>query len=253
LNQVLRIEKINARDVEVVGGRKVMQYRGGNLLLFTIDQVASVKPIEEKGHLLALVFTLAGRDIGLLATGPVDAFDINEKMDGKALKQPGIMGSVVIDGQTTLLVDVFDIISTLNPDWFSETKEPEKAPETSGRILIAEDSNFFRDQVKGSIEDEGYAVVEAKDGLEAWNLLEKQGDSISLVVTDLEMPNLDGFGLAERIKSDERYRHLPVIALTTLAEDDDIARGRKVGIDDYQIKLDRAKLMESIDRFMRKN
>ena len=163
------------------------------------------------------------------------------------------MGSVVIDGRTTLLVDVFDIISTLNPEWFLKKKEPEKAPETSGRILIAEDSNFFRDQVKSFIEDEGYVVIEAKDGLEAWNLLEKQGDSISLVVTDLEMPNLDGFGLAKKIKSHERYKHLPVIALTTLAEDDDIARGRKVGIDDYQIKLDREKLMDGIDRFMRKN
>jgi two-component system chemotaxis sensor kinase CheA len=107
--------------------------------------------------------------------------------------------------------------------------------------------------VKGFIEDEGYTVIEAKDGLDAWNLLEEHGTSISLVVTDIEMPNLDGFGLAERIKSDERYRHLPVIALTTLAEDDDIARGGKAGIDDYQIKLDREKLIESIDHFMGKS
>ena len=167
------------------------------------------------------------------------------------MKQPGIMGSVVIEGQTTLLVDVFDIIATLNPDWFTEKKDPEKIPETSGSILIAEDSNFFRDQVKGFIEDEGYTVIEAQDGLIAWNLLEKHGDNISLVVTDLEMPNLDGLGLAKKIKSDERFMHLPVIALTTLAEDDDIAKGREMGIDDYQIKLDREKLMESIDRFMR--
>ena len=118
-------------------------------------------------------------------------------------------------------------------------------------ILIAEDSNFFRDQVKGFIEGEGYTVIEAEDGLVAWNLLEKHGPAISLVVTDLEMPNLDGLGLAKKIKSDERYRHLPIIALTTLAEDDDIAKGREMGIDDYQIKLDREKLMESINRFMR--
>ena len=72
--------------------------------------------------------------------------------------------------------------------------------------------------------------LEAKDGLEAWKLLETHGSQISLVVTDLEMPNLDGFALAEKIKSDERYGHLPVIALTTLAEDDDIARGRKSGL-----------------------
>ena len=250
LNQVLRIEKINARDVEVVGGRKVMQYRGGNLLLFTIDQVAFVKPIVEKSHLLVLVFALAGREIGLLATGPVDAVVINKKMDEKSLKQPGIMGSVVIDGRTTLLVDIFDIVSTLNPEWFTEKRESEKAPKAFNKILIAEDSNFFREQVKGFIEDEGYAVIEAKDGLEAWNLLQKHAASISLVVTDLEMPNLDGFGLAEKIKSNDRYLHLPVIALTTLAEDDDIARGRKAGIDDYQIKLDRETLMESIHHFM---
>jgi two-component system chemotaxis sensor kinase CheA len=252
LNQVLRIEKISADDVEVMGGRKVMQYRGGNLLLFTIDQVAAIKPLGEKSHLLVLVFMLAGREIGLLATGPVDAVEVLEKPDEKALRQPGIMGSVVIDGQTTLLVDVFDIIATLNPDWFTESQETEKAPAATARILIAEDSNFFRDQVKGFIEDEGYSVIEAEDGLVAWNLLQKQGDTISLVVTDLEMPNLDGFSLAKKIKSDERYMHLPVIALTTLAEDDDMARGREVGIDDYQIKLDRKKLIESIDRFMRK-
>jgi len=251
LNQVLRIEKIAVTDVEVVGGRKVIQYRGGNLLIFTIDQVASIKPIDERSRLLVLVFMLAGREIGLLATGPVDAIEVTEKLDEKALKQPGIMGSVVIDGQTTLLVDVFDIIRTLNPEWFTEKKKAKETSADGARILIAEDSNFFRDQVKGFIENEGYKVIEAKDGLEAWHLLEKHGPAISLVVTDLEMPNMDGLGLAKKIKSDEQYRHLPIIALTTLAEDDDIARGKKVGIDDYQIKLDREKLMESINHFMR--
>ena len=253
LNQVLRIEKISASDIEVVGGRKVMQYRGGNLLLFAIDQVASVNPLKEKGALLVLVFMLAGREIGLLATGPVDAVDVFGKPDEKALKQPGIVGSVVIDGQTTLLVDIFDIIRTLNPEWFAHKNEPDEIPAQGAKILIAEDSDFFRDQVKGFMENEGYRVLEARDGLEAWQLLETQGAQISLVVTDLEMPNLDGFGLAEKIKSDQRYRHLPVIALTTLAEDDDIARGRKAGIDDYQIKLDRERLLESIGRFMAVN
>ena len=60
------------------------------------------------------------------------------------------------------------------------------------------------------------------------------------------MPNLDGIGLAKKIKDDERYSHLPVIALTTLAGEEEIARGKAVGVDDYQIKLDKEKLMESI-------
>ena len=60
------------------------------------------------------------------------------------------------------------------------------------------------------------------------------------------MPNLDGVGLAGKIKGDQRFSHLPVIALTTLAGDEDMDRGKEVGIDDYQVKLDREKLMESI-------
>ena len=57
---------------------------------------------------------------------------------------------------------------------------------------------------------------------------------------------MDGFELAAKIKGDERYNHLPVIALTTMASDEDIKRGRSVGIDDYQIKLDKEKLMRSV-------
>jgi len=67
-----------------------------------------------------------------------------------------------------------------------------------------------------------------------------------LVVTDLEMPELDGYGLAENIKKDERFAHLPIIALTTLAGEEDMARGKSVGMTDYLIKLDREKLMNSI-------
>ena len=250
LNQVLRIEKISAADIEEVGGRKVMQYRGGNLLLFAIDQVARVKPLAENRPLLVLVFMLAGREIGLMVTGPIDGVEITEKLDESALKQPGIMGSIVIDGRTTMMVDILDIIQTLNPQWLADKKDTDKSGKAAPRILIAEDSNFFREQVKGFMEAEGYSVIAAEDGQKAWDLLEENEETIALVVTDMEMPHMDGFELAEKIKTHSRYSRLPVIALTTLAEDEDIARGKKAGIDDYQIKMDREKLMESINRFM---
>ena len=152
------------------------------------------------------------------------------KTDEMALKQPGIMGSIVINGRTTLLVDIFDIIQTLNPHWFADENHAGNTDEAASRILMAEDSNFFRDQVKGFMEAAGYKVIAAADGQEAWDLLQEHGERIALVVTDLEMPNMDGFELTQRIKSDTRYAHLPVIALTTLAEDEDMLRGKKVGI-----------------------
>ena len=66
------------------------------------------------------------------------------------------------------------------------------------------------------------------------------------MVTDIEMPRLTGLGLAQRIRADARTNKLPVIAITSLAGEEDIAKGKAAGIDDYQIKLDHDKLLDSV-------
>ena len=245
-----RIEKIKRSDIEQVGGKQVIKYRGGSLPLFNIDQVADVQPLAEQENLLVIVFIVGGREIGLLAIGPVDAVEINLTIDGTTLRQPGIMGSAIINEHTTLLVDIVEIVQTLNPQWF---KEPEIIVDEEGNnatILFAEDSNFFRNQVKASMEKEGFNVIEAEDGAIGWSLLQENIKDIDIVVTDIEMPNMDGFALTRLIKENPAYAHLPVIALTTLAGEEDIAMGKEVGIDDYQIKLDRERLMRSIHGFL---
>jgi two-component system, chemotaxis family, sensor kinase CheA len=251
LNLVERIEKIQRADIEHVGGKQVIKYRGGSLALFSIDEVATVGPLADVENLLVIVFKVAEREVGLLAVGPVDAQEINLDIDGVTLRQDGIMGSTIIDDHTTLLVDVFEIVRTLNPHWFELPKISEIIGGEAPTILFAEDSSFFRNQVKSTMEKEGFNVIEAEDGVIAWNLLQENADRITLVVTDIEMPNMNGFALTQKIKSNPAYSHLPVIALTTLAGDEDIAQGKKVGIDDYQIKLDREKLINSIHGFLK--
>jgi two-component system, chemotaxis family, sensor kinase CheA len=246
LNLVERIEKIKAGDIEEVGGKRVMQYRGGSLPLFSIDEAAMVKPLADSENLLVIVFIVAGREVGLLAIGPVYAMETRLDVDPTTLKQTGIMGSAIINDHTTLLIDMYEIVQTLNPEWFEEQATATSDEGDSYTILFAEDSNFFRNQVKGSMENEGYNVIEAEDGAIAWDLLQQKGAEIRLVVTDIEMPNMNGFELTQRIKGHPAFGHLPVIALTTLAGEEDVARGQEVGIDDYQIKLDREKLLKSI-------
>ena len=115
------------------------------------------------------------------------------------------------------------------------------------RILFAEDSAFFRHQVSDFLKEEGFFVTTAEDGAEAWSILEAmEDDAFTVILTDLEMPNMDGFQLTESIKKSERYGHLPVVALTSLASERDILRGKEAGIDSYQIKLDREKLIEVV-------
>ncbi len=250
LQQVERIEKIKTADIETVGNKHIIQYRGGSLPLFSIDQVAGVKPLQKKEDLLVIVSILAGKGVGLMAMGPIDTQQVSIDIDDITLKQTGIMGSAIIGDQTTMLVDILDIVQTVNPEWFVERKASASEEGGSATILLAEDSNFFRNQVKGTLEEHGYSVIGAEDGLIAWDLLEKHADAINLVVTDIEMPNLNGFELTEKIKNDERYATLPIIALTTLAGDEDVARGKTLGIDDYQIKLDNDRLMQSIHNYL---
>ena len=250
LNMVERIEKIKATDIEMVGGKRVIRYRGGSLPLFSVDEVAMVQPLADVEDLLVIVFIVAGRETGLLAIGPVDAIEFSLDIDGHTLKQAGIMGSAIINDHTTLMVDVYEIVQTLHPDWFEEMEAATDSSGGAAKILFAEDSNFFRNQVKSYMENEGYEVIEAEDGAIAWELLQQHADEISLVVTDIEMPNMNGFELTRNIKSANAFSHLPVIALTTLAGEEDIEKGRQVGISDYQIKLDREKLIRSIYGFL---
>jgi len=251
LSLVSRIEKIEKENIEMVGGKKVIQYRRESLPLVAIDDVANVKPLADREKLLVIVFLISGKEVGLLATDPVDAMEVlSAGFDESTLKQTGIMGSAIIDNYTTQMVDIFGLMETVNPDWFSGRDAVQTSDGKMPTILYAEDSGFFRAQVKGFLEDEGYDVIEAEDGMIAWNLLQEHASEISLVVTDVEMPNLDGLGLARKIKEDAQYSHLPIIALTTLAGEEEIARGKAVGIDDYQVKLDQEKLLDGIHRWL---
>lgn len=252
LGLVQRIEKIKSSQIETIGGRRVMQYRGESLPLFSLDEAANVAPIPDTADMIVIVFFIAGREIGLLATAPIDAVEIRVNFDDLIMRQTGILGSAIIDSRTTLLVDIYGLTQAIVPDWFSGQKEENSPDASPTTILYAEDSRFFRTQVKSFMEEEGFRVIEAEDGEMAWNILKEHHEEITLVVTDIEMPNLDGYELAHKIKSAAQYAHLPVIALTTLAGEENLTKGKALGIDEYNIKLDRENLLASIQRQLKR-
>ena len=251
LNLVLRIEKIKKNDIEIIGKKRLIQYRGTNLPLVSIDDVADVKPLPDKEELLVIVFMVSGIEVGLLATTPLDAVDTTVQFDENILKQTGIMGTAIINNDTTMLVDIFGLLGSIYPEWFAETEALKKADGGTTTILYAEDSNFFRSQVKSFMEEAGYNILEAEDGMIGWDMLQEHGDEIDMVVTDVEMPNLDGIGFARKIREDARFSHLPIIALTTLAGDEEIKRGKDAGIDEYLIKLDKENLLQNMVKMLK--
>jgi len=246
---VTRVERVRAEQVELLGGRRTMQYGGVSLPLVALHDVAAVDELVETQQWVVVVFDCAGRTVGLLVAEPLDMIETRLAMDTATLRQPGVAGSALLNGHTTLMVDIFELADTVRRRW-PETEAAATAviPEsgTGATVLVAEDSDFFRSQIKRLVEAVGYKVLAAEDGQAAWELLDHHAGEISVVTTDIDMPRLDGLGLTKRIRADARFAGLPVIALSTLAGEEEMARGLAIGVSEYQVKLDQSQLLESI-------
>jgi two-component system chemotaxis sensor kinase CheA len=151
---------------------------------------------------------------------------------------------------TTRILDLPELARKAHPEWFASLPASCEPEPTAPRILLAEDSEFFRKRVRGFLESEGYEVHECEDGAIAWEALQDPENRFQLVLTDIEMPNMNGLELAQRIRSTPALAHLPVVALTSLASEDDKRRGQQVGFNDYQVKLNREQLTATLVRLL---
>ena len=250
---VTRVERVSPGQIEILGGRRTMKYRDATLRLVSLRDLAPVGELSEASQWVVIVIERAGRPFGILAAEPLDMLEAELVLDAVTLRQRGIAGSAILNGQTTLMLDIFELAgSVLGEEAGSDSgvgaAGSTAAPGTVPTVLVAEDSNFFRGQITRLIEAVGYNVVAAEDGQAAWEILDSHAGQISVVATDVEMPRLDGLALTRRIRADGRFPNLPVIALSALAGEEEIARGLAMGVNEYQIKLDQDQLVASIRR-----
>jgi two-component system chemotaxis sensor kinase CheA len=206
---VSRIERIRPAQIEHVGGRRTMQYRGASLPLVALRDVASVDDFSDEQRLAVIVFDKGSRPLGLLAAEPIDMVEAALSLDQMTLRQRGVAGSAVIRGRTTLMVDIFEVAEAVLPDAaqgqanFAAQEHGEAQP--TATVLLAEDSDFFRSQIKRMIEAVGYRVLAAEDGQAAWELLDRHADEVQVVATDIEMPRMDGLSFTRQIRAESRF------------------------------------------------
>lgn len=250
MDMVARIERIKSADVRVVGGQNLLIYRGNSLPLMRIEEnITALPPPEGIENLFVIVFRIEGQEVGLVAPTLRDIRDIELRMDATTLREPGVLGSTVVDGLTTRLLDMIELVRFKHPDWQPakdqrQSEQQEKTP----TILLAEDSEFFRNHVKRTLETEGFNVIGAADGQCAWDQLKTTFEEIDLLITDIEMPRMTGLELAKAVRGNAAMSALPIMALTSLASEDDQARGIQAGIDEYQGKLDPSRLVAAARR-----
>jgi DNA-binding response OmpR family regulator len=105
---------------------------------------------------------------------------------------------------------------------------------TAASILVVDDQLALRDNVRQALEEAGYQVLSAGDGLEALTALQAQ--PVDLIVADIAMPRMNGYQLYERVRKNPGWLHVPFIFLTARALDSDVRYGKQLGVDDYLVK-----------------
>jgi two-component system chemotaxis sensor kinase CheA len=191
--------------------------------------------------------------LGLLVDALLDEQEVMLKpLSGVLQRVRNVSGATILSsGEVCTVLNCHDLLqSALRRHRVRRTDVRVEEAERMKVILLAEDSITTRTQEKRILEGAGYEVVTAVDGADA---LEKLGTrSFDAVVSDIEMPNLDGLSLTARIRQDPQFRELPVILVTTLSSEEDRRRGIEVGANAYITKgtFDQTALLEALQRLV---
>ncbi|MGA7787371.1 MAG: response regulator, partial [Xanthobacteraceae bacterium] len=154
-----------------------------------------------------------------------------------------VLGYAVVKGNTTEIVDVGHFLPQAFEDWFRRRDGATARPART--VLLVDDSPFFRDMLTPLIKAAGYHVVAVGSGADALAAL-KSDKQVDLVVTDIEMPDMDGFALARAMREASGTAAIPIIALAAMVSDEAIERGRAIGFHDFVAKFDRPGLIAAI-------
>ncbi|KZD21135.1 hybrid sensor histidine kinase/response regulator [Tardiphaga robiniae] len=238
LGLVTRLEEVTVDKVELSNGRYMVQYRDQLMPLVQMEGVT----VRTSGTQPILVFADDGRSMGLVVDEIVDI--VEERLHIEvASGREGILGSAVIKGLATEVIDVGHFLPMAFADWFS--RKEMRVSATAQSVLLVDDSAFFRNMLSPVLKAAGYKVRVATNAQEGLTFL-RSGQEVDVILTDIEMPDMNGFEFAETIRADQRLSHTPIIALSAMISPAAIERGRLAGFHDYVAKFDRPGLIAAL-------
>jgi two-component system, chemotaxis family, sensor kinase CheA len=241
LAMVTRLETVDMTKVERAGGKLVVHYRGRPMPLLPL---AEGQPVAETGERPVLVFVDGERSAGLLVDEIIDVVEEHYVVELRQ-SRPGILGSAIIGGRVADLIDVPHHLKRSGERWFDDSAWDYGARGRHNRVLLVDDSAFFRNMLRPLLNGAGYDVTAAASVDEALALC-AEGETFDVIVSDIEMPRTDGFGFAAKLRGSPAWAGTPLIALTSHATERDRRRTRLSGFNRPIPKSDHQVLLKAI-------
>ncbi len=249
---VTEIIRVPEREIINVLNKKAIRLREELIPVAHLERVLKLagNGTAGSGNFLMLIVRLGSEKLGLIVDTLLDEEDMVIKSLPAHMKNIHLVSGVTISGRNEVIniLHIPGIIKEAGE--MKEARLPEKVRSQTAHILVVDDSVNTREIEKSILEAYGYVVEVAEDGLEAVEKTkEKQYD---LVITDVEMPRLDGFSLTELLRKDDAYRETPIIIMTSREKDEDKKRGIMVGANAYIVKgsFDQNNLLETVQNLI---
>jgi two-component system chemotaxis sensor kinase CheA len=247
LELISRIERVSASQIERIRDKQFLQYHDKKLrLIFLEDYLPITRPQRCPDDTIGVIIPKQIRQpIGIVMDKVINTIQTAVELDTQTIMAPGLFGSAVLDGKITLLPDMYQLFELAAPEWYTTEKTGKKDARRKRRVLLAEDTPFFRMIESDYLISAGYEVITAENGKKALQILEEQ-ESVDAAILDIVMPEMDGLETLRAIRANERLKHLPVMAVTSLSDGKVAEEGLKLGFDEWELKLDKIRLLEKL-------
>lgn len=242
LELVTRLEEIDATKIENSGDKKVIQYNNSLMYLATIESQQQILNI---GKQQVVVLEDDEHIIGLVVEEIIDI--VEQDIENDTVLEDSDLKSLVLSGKTMDIVDINGVFSKV-----FHIKEPTiRSSELKNNILLIDDSVYFRKLLSGIIEDEGFKISCCKTAAKAMEVLEDGENNFDLIITDINMPDIDGLQFSQLCYKNTNLKNIPIIALVSNTElSDDIIESNSSNIKVMVSKTNHDELIEIIHSFL---
>ena len=253
--KIQRVLRLKRKEVKTVENKATMPFDGRVIPFINLRSILEL-PIKETDseYVLTLIFSVNNQQMGFEIDEIIDEQEVLVKSFNKHLARVrNITGATVLgSGKVIPILNISDLLKSALKPRAAIIKQniAEKTEEDQKSIIVVEDSITSRMLLKNILETAGYKVTTAIDGVDGFTKLKE--NTFDAVVSDIEMPRMNGFDLTTKIRSDKDLAEMPIVLVTSLSKREDRERGIDVGANAYIVKssFDQSNLLEILERLI---
>ncbi len=230
LSVVSRMEEIKTSTIELSGYQRVIRYRGGILKIVNLNEILGyANPASDKEITQVIVAKIDDQLFGLEVDQIIDVLSTRDFLDDSLSTHEAITGNLVTQTEIIVVVDVDKVFELSTPK-----KSITKTRSAGGnKILLVEDTDSIRNRVAQGLIESGYDVEVAVDGMDGLKKIAEHKCGFDLIISDIEMPKMNGYEFARKVRGISQLKNIPLIAFTTKSAPNELNEAKLAGFSTF--------------------